>query len=569
MLTVRHRLQLYAAILQEQRSRQSLRDRIQHLRLRPNDLTEDDLDRWQDIDRRLLRGLFMDRPWIREQFEEYMDTPQLQVPSLFQFSRRAFPHAGFGNKPFKWNWHHIVMALAYQDFYTGKISRLMINVPPSTNKSTTAGVMFQAWAWAQDPTASFMYTSYSNDMPTKFVGNLKTLIKSPWYQRRWGKNFSFIKESSRELKNSRGGWHLGTSIGGQGQGVHPRYIFFDDPQKGMQTGSEKKMSAAPRYFSNTLASRGLIESARIAIIMQRLAINDLCGVILGETGGEDIEEIEDPELEAANADMKVALQTLDNDWHHICLPMRFDPDHPYRYPLDPRTEKNELLWPEELPLLSVLRLIREMGMSSEPNVEAQLDQNPKLTNKKLFGDVTIGRIATSELPHLLRQGKVVRAWDRASTRNDGDYTVGVLMCLYAGTYYILDVQRRQLGATERDNFIVAVARSDRQKFDQYRVGSEKSIGADADNAHIELAKRLDAIGIECVGIKTGGKDKKVRATPLATAYQNGLVRHLEGKNWTYRFEQELSFFPDGSHDDQVDSAAHAHKLLRDWEETTP
>jgi predicted phage terminase large subunit-like protein len=569
MLSVRQRLQLYCAILQEQRARQSLRDRIQHLRLNPYDLTEDDLDRWQDIDRRLLRGLFVDRPWIREQFVEYMDTPQLQTPSLFQFSRRAFPHAGFGNKPFKWNWHHIVMALAYQDFYTGKISRLMINVPPSTNKSTTSGVMFQAWAWAQDPIASFMYTSYSNEMPIKFTGHLKTLIQSPWYQRRWGKHFSLIKEAQRELRNTRGGWHFATSIHGAGQGIHPRYIFIDDPQKGMHTSSERKMAEAPKYFSNTLASRGLMDAARIAIIMQRLAINDLCGVILGETGGEDLDFIDDPELNAANDEMKVALQTIENDWHHICLPMRFDPDHPYRYPLDPRTEKNELLWPEELPLLAVLRLIREMGMSGEPNVEAQLDQNPKLTNKKLFGNVQIGRIAVSELPHLLRQGKAVRAWDRAATRGAGDWTVGVLMVLYAGTYYILDVQRKQLGPTERDNFIVQVAKSDRQKFDRYRVGSEMSIGPDAVGAHTDLAKRLDAVGVDAVPLKTGGKDKIVRATPLATAYENGLVRHLEGKNWTHRFEQELSLFPDGAHDDQVDAAAHGHKMLRDWEEMAP
>lgn len=56
MLSVRQRLQLYCAILQEQRSRQSLRDRIQHLRLNPGELTEEDMDRWQDIDRRLLRA---------------------------------------------------------------------------------------------------------------------------------------------------------------------------------------------------------------------------------------------------------------------------------------------------------------------------------------------------------------------------------------------------------------------------------------------------------------------------------------------------------------------------------
>jgi phage terminase large subunit-like protein len=48
-----------------------------------------------------------------------------------------------------------------------------------------------------------------------------------------------------------------------------------------------------------------------------------------------------------------------------------------------------------------------------------------------------------------------------------------------------------------------------------------------------------------------------------------LVRHLEGKSWTNRLETEFSIFPDGAHDDQVDAAAHAHKMLRDWEETTP
>jgi len=143
------------------------------------------------------------------------------------------------------------------------------------------------------------------------------------------------------------------------------------------------------------------------------------------------------------------------------------------------------------------------------------------------------------------------------------------MVLYAGTYYILDVQRRQLGPTERDNFIVQVAKSDREKFDRYRVGSEMSIGPDAVGAHTDLAKRLDAIGVDAVPLKTGGKDKIVRATPLATAYENGLVRHLEGKNWTNKFEVELSTFPDGSHDDQVDAAAHGHKMLRDWEEMAP
>lgn len=569
MLSVRQRLQLYCAILQEQRARQSLRDRIQHLRLNPYDLTEDDLDRWQDIDRRLLRGLFVDRPELRERFVEYMDTPELQNPSLAQFAKRAFHHAGYGNKEVKWNWHHDLMCAAYERMYAGDIRRLMINIPPSMMKSTVGGVMFQAWAWRQNPSDSFLYTGYSNENPIELLGHLRTLIKSPWYQRRWGKEFSLIKDSTDEITNSRGGQHLARGIMGGATGKHPKYVFIDDPQKGMETGSERKMAAAAKYFSNTIASRGIIEDSRICIIMQRLAVNDLCGVILGENGRDDVDEMHDAELEEANDEMRKILDAIDNQWHHLCLPMEFDPEHPYRYPLDPRTEKGQLLWPEKVPLLEVIRLRRAMGMNGDPTAAAQLDQNPRLSSTKLFRNIQLSTLSAAELPHLMRQGKAVRAWDRAASRNSGDWTVGVLMVLYAGTYYILDVQRRQLGPTERDNFIVQVAKSDKQKFDRYRVGSEMSIGPDAVGAHTDLAKRLDALGIDAVPLKTGGKDKIVRATPLATAYENGLVRHLEGKNWTHRYENELSLFPDGAHDDQVDAAAHGHKMLRDWEEMAP
>lgn len=569
MLSVRQRLQIYCAILQEQRSRQSLRDRIQFLRLHPHDASEDDFDRWQDIDRRLLRGLFVDRPELRERFVEYMDTPELQSPTLAQFYRRAFPHAGYGSKPVLWNWHHDLMSTAYEQLYRGEIRRLMINIPPSMMKSTLGGVMFQAWAWSQNPSDSFLYTGYSNENPIELLGHLRTLIKSPWYQRRWGKVFSLTKEVSDEIINNRGGQHFARGIMGGATGKHPKFIFIDDPQKGMETGSQKKMAAAAKYFSNTIASRGLIEDSRIAIIQQRLAVNDLCGVILGENGRDDLDDVYDQELEEANDELREILEAIDNQWHHICLPMEFDPEHPYRCPLDPRTEKGQLLWPERVPLLEVIRLRRAMGMTGDPTAAAQLDQNPRLTNTKIFRDIGINTISAAELPASIQQGKAVRAWDRASTRNAGDWTAGVLMVLHNGTYYILDVQRRQLGPTERDNFIVSVAKADRQKFDRYRVGSELSIGPDAQSAHEDLAKRLDRHKIDTVPLKTGGKDKIVRATPLATAYLNGLVRHLEAKTWTHRFEQELSLFPDGAHDDQVDAAAHAHSMLRDWEEQTP
>lgn len=571
MLSVRQRLQLYCAILQEQRSRQSLRDRIQHLRLNPGELTEEDMDRWQDIDRRLLRGLFTDRPELRESFDEYVSTPELQNPTLAQFARRAIPHAGYGIRTgdVKWNWHLDLICDACEKMYRGDITRLMMNIPPSMMKSTICGVIFPAWVWRQTPSDGFLYTGYSNENPIELLGHLRTLIKSPWYRRRWGKEFGLIKDVSDEIANSRGGRFMARGILGGATGKHPKFIFIDDPQKGMETGSERKMAAAPKYFSNTIASRGLIHDSRICVVMQRLSINDLCGVILGENGRNDDDEIHDAELEEANDEMRKILDAIDNQWHHVCLPMEFDPDHPYRYELDPRTEKGQLMWPEQVPLFDVLRLRRAMGMTGDPTASAQLDQNPRLTNTKLFKNVDFNTLFAKELPAGILDGKAVRAWDRAASRNSGDWTVGVLMVLLRGTYYILDVRRVQLGPTERDNYIVGVAKKDKARFTRYRVGSELSIGPDAMSAHMDLAKRLDEFGVDTVPLKTGGKDKVVRATPLATAYENGLARHLQAMDWTQKFEQELSMFPDGAHDDQVDAAAHAHRMLRDWEEMAP
>lgn len=34
------------------------------------------------------------------------------------------------------------------------------------------------------------------------------------------------------------------------------------------------------------------------------------------------------------------------DWVHLCLPAWFEPDHPFMWPGDPRTQPGELLFPQ-------------------------------------------------------------------------------------------------------------------------------------------------------------------------------------------------------------------------------
>jgi predicted phage terminase large subunit-like protein len=56
-------------------------------------------------------------------------------------------------------------------------------------------------------------------------------------------------------------------------------------------------------------------------------------------------------------------------------------------------------------------------------------------------------------------------------------------------------------------------------------------------------------------------DKVRRVTHIAIAYQTGTVYHKPGSNWLADFESELTVFPKGSHDDQVDVVAYAGILV--------
>ena len=60
--------------------------------------------------------------------------------------------------------------------------------------------------------------------------------------------------------------------------------------------------------------------------------------------------------------------------------------------------------------------------------------------------------------------------------------------------------------------------------------------------------------------ETVSGDKEVRAGPFSSTCQGGRVRIVRG-GWNEDFVEELSAFPLGKHDDQVDAAASAFNQL--------
>lgn len=168
----------------------------------------------------------------------------------------------------------------------------------------------------------------------------------------------------------------------------------------------------------------------------------------------------------------------------------------------------------------------------------------------------------SEFP----QGRFSRVWDLAHTAkqrisDDPDFTSGTLLLIRTNKegqdeLWVKDVSRFRENATARDNMIRALTDKDGAFVD---VAIERSI--ESKDAYIQLKDILNGKRIvKQVPLKG---DKVTRFAPLEPIFEAGNV-HILRASWNADWLAELSQFPNGKHDDQVDnlSAGYIHQKTR-------
>ena len=554
LLDARLRLLLYAEALKKLKRKQDALGRVRYLTEHPNDLSDDDLDMFRECDGRTLKVLFAKHPECRQRYMDYSDSPKEILSSLAGFVRRAWPYIRDPNT-FSNNWHISLLSQEYEDIYYGVNDRLIVNQPPGTMKSALLNIFFPAWVWGKDPTRRFGHFSYSDALTKQQKEVFLRLITSEWYQKKVAR-IRIIRDNDREgMVNQYGGSRYMGTVGGPLIGMHPHYLLIDDPHKATDVFSEKLMKKALRWFSSSVASRGMLQAMSIVLCMQRLSSNDLCGVLLGEMQSGAIELPEGLKAELFSA-----------DWRHACLPMRFNPDHRYLWDKDPRTKRGELLWPSAINEAMVLNRMKMLELDkSQANVPAQFDQDPMSKAGTLFENVRGALIQPEDLPKKLVHGMAIRGWDRADSdvEADGDPTAGVLMVEYESIKYIVNRHKFQKTAIDRDSVIEKISVFDKSRWDNYRGANEVNPGPDGKYAHNQLAARLAKHGIIFMS-QPATKNKSARATRFAAGVKYGEVRILAGQDWTQDFIDELTRFPNAPHDDQVDAGAHAYNALEDW-----
>lgn len=239
---------------------------------------------------------------------------------------------------------------------------LLINVPPGHMKSLLLCVFLPTWAWgpAGMPWSRWLFASFSGALVSRDAGRRRDLMNSDWFQGNWPLRWKPDARRLLRYENEAGGWIYGTTCPkGQGTGEHPDFLAVDDAHNTMEDVNQRSLQAVRDWWGKVIASRSQTRGIRRCVLGQRVAFNDLPGLLI-ESG----------------------------HFAHICLPLRFDPSVRERLkvkatPLgftDFRATPGELLWPEGISEAKIREMVQFMGPDTEA---AQCQQIPPQQTKNV------------------------------------------------------------------------------------------------------------------------------------------------------------------------------------------
>ena len=466
----------------------------------------------------------------------YAPSLTLQAAAELELRRRqvtpaAVAHLSFEdfiprvNPNFKFYPHVDKLIARLQDVAEGEIDRLMIFLPPRHTKSELVSRMFTAYYLYRHPDKWVGLNSYGANLAYSLSRNARDNYK------RMGGTISDDAGAVQQWETGQGGGLWAAGVGGAitGKGFHLGII--DDPVKNAEEAASPTIQERHRdWYSSTFYTRGEPGNA-IIVIQTRWHEADLSGWLLEQ------ENEEEPER-----------------WHIVNLPAIAE-SPPQTFPLTCSVEPDfrkagEALCPPRYDIGKLGKLRQRVGSYFW---NALYQQRPSPLEGGLF------KRAWFSVIHALPEGcKFVRYWDKAATPGGGDYTVGALWARSAADRFIaVDVVRGQWSPGERESIIKQTAEIDRSTYGNVAVRGEQEPGSSGVESAQNTTRNL--AGFDARFERVTG-DKLTRAMPLAAQAEAGNVDMLAGA-WNVTFINELSMFPNGQHDDQVDASSGAFAKL--------
>lgn len=438
---------------------------------------------------------------------------------------------------YKANWHHEIIAHKLDQIIKGKINRLMIFVPPRYGKSQQVSRHFPAYLLGRNPDAQIISTSYSADLASRMNRDVQRIIESPRYRDLFpkttlaGKSRKTISESTY-LKNSEifeivdhtGSYRsagVGGGITGMGfgrmineSGVVSGVGIIDDPFKNRQEADSITLrDSVWEWYTSTFRTRAEGDAA-IIVCLTRWHEDDLAGRLL-----------------------KLAQDDPDADqWDTVSFPAILENE---KHPLDPR-EIGEALWHEKHDLKKLQNIKASIGSY---DWSALYQQRPSPEAGSIF---TRNDWQYYDLLPEHFEMKCISIDAAFKDKKDSDFVVIQVWGKVGARFYLIDQVRGKMPFT-------ATVEAVKQMVLKHPKVLAKLIEDKANGTAIISSLKGKISGL----IPVNPSDSKVaRARAISPLIEAQNV-YLPRKPWIGDFIEELTAFPNGSNDDQVDAMTQA------------
>lgn len=432
------------------------------------------------------------------------------------FAMRCFaelyPHQKFIPAPYL-----RVLAAVLQACAEGKITRLIINMPPRHMKSHMASVSLPAFWLGLRPSEAVMCISYAQEFTEVFARQSRQVMTSPWYHASFSTRLSRTKSAVNEFVTTQGGSRVAVSVGGAITGRGADLVVIDDPSKAEDGLSPTVRAFLIQWYVNTLLSRlNNKETGCIIVVMQRLHEMDLTGFLLEQKG-----------------------------WTVISFPAIAEEDQTYTVdtPTGPFTytrKVGDVLCParESLDTLQGLKAIMGEYVFQSQYQQKPIPESGLIIKKEWFRSYVPG-----EEPAVF--DRIIQSWDTANKVSElSDYSVCTTWGLKGDRFYLRHVLRQKMEFPELKRMIIE--QKERFKASVVLV-EDKASGT-------QLIQELRHSGLhEVQPYMPRAVEKEMRVRVQTPTIEGGFVYLPTEAPWLADYLNEMTSFPGGKHDDQVDS----------------
>lgn len=418
--------------------------------------------------------------------------------------------------------HHAIMAKKFEDIASGKLKRLIINMPPRHTKSEFASYLLPSWFLGKYPNKKIIQCSNTADLAVGFGRKVRNLVDSEQYAT------VFPDVSLRQDSKAAGRWatnqngeYFAIGVGGTVTGKGADLLIIDDPhseqEAALASGDPTVFDRVYEWYTSGPRQR-LQPGGAIVIVMTRWAEKDLTGRVMKDA----------------------AMRDSMDEWEIIEFPAILPSGNP--------------LWPEFWSLKELSALREEL-----PAIKwnAQYQQSPTgeegaLVKREWWKVWKPERPPTCEF--------IIQSWDTAFTKNArSDYSA----CTTWGIFHMND-------DPNDINVIMLDAFQKRMEFPElkekalshYKEWEPDACIIEAKAAGAPLIFELRAMGIYVQDYTpVRGNDKFVRLNSVTDLFSSGKVWAPETR-WAIEVIEQMASFPNGDHDDLVDSTTQALMRVR-------